>query len=190
MTFCRSPRVFASSVLKSWSRSTTDVGLRRRRAWRRRRARSLVSGRERERDVAVGDARQRGQPDHRLRALAQRRVGLLDLDLDRGLVVVGQLDRAHGADPPAADLHVVVLDELAGGLEEQRVLVAAAARGTAAGSRRAGRRGRAPAARSRRAALKPSQSSSSATFPLAPRLDGTGARTLPVRGGGTLSVVC
>ena len=84
-------------------------------------------GRERERDVAVGDARQRGEPDHGAGALAQRRVGLLDLDLDGCEVVVGELDRAHGADPPAADLHVVVLDELARRLEHERVLVAAAA---------------------------------------------------------------
>ena len=47
----------------------------------------------RDRDVAVRDARQRRQPDDRLRALAQRRVGLVDVDRDRRLVVGGQLDR-------------------------------------------------------------------------------------------------
>ena len=79
--------------------------------------------RRRQRDVAVGDARQRGQADHGLGALAQRRVGLLDLDPHAGAVVVGQRDRADRADPAAADLHVVALDELAGVLEHQVVLV-------------------------------------------------------------------
>ena len=86
-----------------------------------------VTGRRGQRDVAVGDAAQRREPDDRLRALPQRRVGLLDDDLDRRLVVVGQLDLAHRADAAAADLHVVVDDELAGALEQQRVLGAAGA---------------------------------------------------------------
>ena len=86
-----------------------------------------VAGRRGERHVAVGDARQRGEPDDRRGALAQRRVGLLHRDLDRGLVVLGQLDLAHRADAAAADLHVVVLDELARVLEQQRVLGAAVA---------------------------------------------------------------
>ena len=79
--------------------------------------------RRRERDVAVGDARQRGQADHGLGALAQRRVRLLDLDADARAVVVGERDRADRADAAAADLHVVVLDELARVLEHEVVLV-------------------------------------------------------------------
>ena len=63
----------------------------------------------RERDVAVGDARQRRQPDDRLRALAQRRVGLLDADPDRRLVVGRQLDLVDRADRAPADLDVVAL---------------------------------------------------------------------------------
>ena len=120
-TSWRSPRVFSSSVLKIWSRSTTG---RRRRGRQRRAVGQLLGavGRGRERDVAVRDARQRRQPDRRLRPLAQRRVRLLDPDLDRGLVVVGQLDRADRAHAPAADLHVVVGHELPGVLEQQRVL--------------------------------------------------------------------
>ena len=81
----------------------------------------------RQRDVAVGDARERGRPDQRRRPLVQRRVGLLDRDRDLGLVVVGQRDLADRADAPAADLHVVVLDELPGVLEAQLVGGAAVA---------------------------------------------------------------
>jgi hypothetical protein len=80
-----------------------------------------------ERDVAVGDARQRRQADRRVGARAQRRVGLLHADLDRRQVVGRQLDALDRADAPAADLHVVVGHELAGVLEQQRVLGAAAA---------------------------------------------------------------
>src|SRR3954452_15387636 len=79
-----------------------------------------------ERDVAVGDARERGQADHGLGALAQRRIGLLDLDVDARLVAVRQRDLADGADAAATDLHVVVLDELTGVLEHEVVLVRAA----------------------------------------------------------------
>ena len=78
----------------------------------------------RDRDVAVRDARQRREPDDRLRALAQRRVGLLDADADRRLVVVGQLDLVDRADRAPADLDVVAHDQLARVLEDQRVLVA------------------------------------------------------------------
>ncbi len=59
--------------------------------------------------------------------LAQRRVRLLDADLDGGEVVVGQLDRADRADAPAGDLDVVAAHELARVLEQQRVLGPAAA---------------------------------------------------------------
>ena len=55
------------------------------------------------------------------RALVQRREVVVDRDLDLGLVVVGQLDVADRADAAPADLHVVVLDELAGVLEAQAV---------------------------------------------------------------------
>jgi hypothetical protein len=51
----------------------------------------------------------------------QRRVVALHRDGDLGLVVVGEADLAHRADAPAADLHVVVLDQLAGVLEAQLV---------------------------------------------------------------------
>jgi hypothetical protein len=84
-------------------------------------------GAERQRDVAVGDARQRGEADRRLGAGVQRRVGLLDADRDAGEVVVGQLDLADRADPPAPDLDVVVAHQLAGVLEDQLVLVPAVA---------------------------------------------------------------
>ena len=126
MTSCRSPRVFSSMRVED----LVEVDDRRRLGEVQAGAfvQLLVGvGRQRQRDVAVGDARQRGEADDARGALAQRRVGLLDLDLDRREVVVGQLDRAHGADPPAGDLDVVVLDELARRLEQQRVLVPAAA---------------------------------------------------------------
>ena len=89
-----------SSVLKSWSRSTAVVVWACRVvAWSRQRPARVRPGRDR--DVAVGDARQRRQPDDRLRALAQRRVGLLDADPDRRLVVRGQLDRRAPCRPRA-----------------------------------------------------------------------------------------
>ena len=81
-TSARSPRVRSSSVLKIWSRSTTsvvaaDVSVAPSGS-------SFASpGAGVERDVAVGDARQRREPDDGLGALAQRRVRLLDGDLDR-----------------------------------------------------------------------------------------------------------
>ena len=78
-------------------------------------------------DVAVRDARQRGQADRRLRPLAQRRERLLDLHRDGRLVVVGQLDVGDRAHAAAADLDVVVAHELARVLEHERVLVTRAA---------------------------------------------------------------
>ncbi len=126
ITSARSPRVFSSSVLKIWSRSTTSVVA----CWVSvaPSSSSLASpSAGRQRDVAVGDAGQRRQPDHGARALAQRRVGLLHGDLDRRLVVVGQLDALDRADAAPADLHVVVDDELAGVLEQERVLRAGVA---------------------------------------------------------------
>ena len=134
----------SSSVLKSWSRSTTEVVVLRAAASRRRRARSASLGPGRERDVAVGDARQRGEPDRRLRALVQRRVRLLDRT-DRRLVVVGQHDVVDPRRRAAADLDVVVLHELARVLEHQLVLGARRSPSRTSASRRP--RARASAAR-------------------------------------------
>jgi hypothetical protein len=112
--------------LKSWSRST--IG--RRVGERQDRAVLELLGvvrAGRQRDVTVGDARQRRRADDRAGATAQRRELVRDLDVDLGLVVVGEVDLAHRADAASADLHVVVLDELARVLEAQLVarLVAA-----------------------------------------------------------------
>ena len=52
-----------------------------------------------------------------LRALVERLEVRVHLHLDLGLAVVGQLDRGDLADRLAADLHLVAVDELAGGLE-------------------------------------------------------------------------
>ena len=51
----------------------------------------------------------------------------IDGDLDLGLAVVGELDLVDGADRLAADQDLVALDELAAGLEQEPVLVAAVA---------------------------------------------------------------
>src|SRR5205807_9853986 len=53
--------------------------------------------------------------------------GVADRDLDTREVAVGQRDVLDGADRPAADLHVVALDQLAGVLEVDVVGLAAAA---------------------------------------------------------------
>ena len=126
MTRCRSLRAAGSSALNTWSRSTTSV-VEPAGSVASSSSSSALFGAGRERDVAVGDARQRGEPDDRGGALAQRRVGLLDLHADARAVVVGQRDLAHRADAAAADLHVVVLDELAGVLEHEVVPVDVAA---------------------------------------------------------------
>ena len=80
-------------------------------------------------DEAVRDRRERSRPDHEARSGRQRRVVLLDLELDLGLAVVGHLEVRHLADLHAAELDEVALHELPGvdeaGLE--RVAVAAAA---------------------------------------------------------------
>jgi len=52
---------------------------------------------------------------------------LFDFDVDLGEVVVAEADAFDRAGRGAADQHLVVGDELAGILEDQRVLVAAAA---------------------------------------------------------------
>ena len=97
----------------------------------RRPSSSLRSCRaRRERDVAVGDARQRGARGSRRgcpRAAARRAPATSISDRARGCRRSAR-SRVIGADPPAPDLHVVVLDELARGLEQQRVLVARARR--------------------------------------------------------------
>ena len=72
----------------------------------------------------VGDAGERGGTDRRRGALVQF---LFDADNDLGQVVVGQLDAFHRANRLAADQDLVVGHELAGVLEEQVVLVFAAA---------------------------------------------------------------
>jgi hypothetical protein len=77
-----------------------------------------------DRDVVVGDAGERGGADHRGRPFVQL---LFDFDVDFGQVVFGEADALHRAGGRAADQHLVVGHELAGVLEDQRVLVAAAA---------------------------------------------------------------
>ena len=126
MNSCRPLRVLGSKVLKSWSRSTIDVVLSCARTRALVELRGVVRA-GRERDVAVGHARERGGADERRRALVQGRELVPDRDLDRGLVVVGQRDRVHRADAPAPDLDVVALDDLARVGEAQLVLGAAAA---------------------------------------------------------------
>ena len=74
-----------------------------------------------ERDVAVGDSGEGGLADHRLGALVEL---LVDGDGDLGLAVLRQLDAVDGADRGAADQDLVVLDQLAAGLEDQVVVVA------------------------------------------------------------------
>ncbi len=78
----------------------------------------------RQRDVAVGDAGERGLADQRGRSLAQR---LVHRHLHRRLVVVGQVDRVDRAHPLARGQHLVAGDELAAGLEQECVAVAAVA---------------------------------------------------------------
>ena len=82
MTFWRSARVGASSVLTSWSRSMIVVVV----SWPSVALSSsfgpvLRAGRQR--DVAVGDAGERRRADDRLRALVQRGERLVDHDADR-----------------------------------------------------------------------------------------------------------
>ena len=52
---------------------------------------------------------------------------LVDADFDLGEVVVGEADFFDRADRVAADQHLVAIDELAGVLEDELVLVAAVA---------------------------------------------------------------
>ena len=72
----------------------------------------------------VGDAGERGGADHRGRAFVQL---LADFDVDFGQVFVAEVDAFDRADRRAADQDLVVGHQLAGVLEDERVLVAAAA---------------------------------------------------------------
>jgi hypothetical protein len=74
-------------------------------------------GGEREVDVAVRDARQRGLADDRLRAAAQRRVVVVDRHRDLGLAVGVRSICSTLPTGCAADLHEVALDQLRGVLE-------------------------------------------------------------------------
>ena len=75
-------------------------------------------------DVVVGDAGEGGGADRRGGAFVQL---LVDGDVDLGEVVVGEADAFHRAGRRAADQDLVVGHQLAGVLEDERVLVAAAA---------------------------------------------------------------
>src|SRR3954454_7017480 len=70
--------------------------------------------------VHVAPSRRGAALRHR-RALGRRREAAVDGDLDLGLVVVGQRDVADRSDAAPADLHVVVLEELARVLEAQAI---------------------------------------------------------------------
>ena len=72
----------------------------------------------------VGDPGERGGADRRRGALVQL---LFDFDVDFGEVVVAELDAFDRADRRAADQDLVVGHQLGGVLEDEGVLVAAAA---------------------------------------------------------------
>ncbi len=84
-------------------------GRRQRRA---RRKRGLVVGPRDQRDVAVGDARQRRHPHRGRGAFVQRCQRRVDVDRDQRLVVGGEGDVLDAPDRHAADLHLIALDEL------------------------------------------------------------------------------
>ena len=86
----------------------------------------FLLAREAEVDVAVGDAGERGLADGGERALAQRRVLLVDAEGQLGLAVGGEADVLDLAGRHAGDLHEVALDELRGVLEARLDLVAVA----------------------------------------------------------------
>ena len=123
MKSARPRRTGGGKVLKSWSMSTGVVVEERPSSAPSSSGRVAVRPGA-DRDVVVGDARERGGADHRRRALVQL---LFDFDLDLGQVVVGELDAFDRADRRAADQDLVVRHELAGVLENERVLVAAVA---------------------------------------------------------------
>ena len=86
----------------------------------------LVVAARLERQVAVGDARQRRRAKRHHAALVERRELVVDRDLDARARVVLQLDALDRARPGAADLHLVALHELAGVVERDVHAVAAA----------------------------------------------------------------
>ena len=125
ITPCRSLRAFGSSVLKSWSRSTAVVVCDvssvapsgERRGSRPGRARARRSG------WRCPTATSAGSPPACPRAAARR--APRRSTLIAAWLFVGELDRLAPCRPPAADLDVVALHQLAGVLEDQRVLVPA-----------------------------------------------------------------
>ena len=94
MTFCRPLRVFSSKRLKSWSRSTAVVVSCERDQPAVGDRLLRLAGRQLQVDVAVGHARQRCDADRGLRCRARSGARLVvDLELDLGRAVVGELDR-------------------------------------------------------------------------------------------------
>ena len=79
-----------------------------------------------ERQVAVGDARQRGCAQRHHASLVQRSDLVVDRDLDAGARVVLELDALDQPHRAAADLHLVALHELAGVVERDVHAIAAA----------------------------------------------------------------
>ena len=77
-----------------------------------------------DRDVAVGDPRERGGADHGGGPLVQ---GAIDRHLHLRLGAVGELDVVDRAHRFAADQHLVPLHQLATGLEDQLVVIATVA---------------------------------------------------------------
>jgi hypothetical protein len=123
-------RVSGSKVLKSWSRSTLDcvstAGIVPPSPMSR-----PLSAAQVQVDVAVGDAGQRALPHDGAGACAQRRVVLVDRDLDLRQAVVGEADVLDLPHLLAGDRDEVALDELAG-VDEPRgdaVALATPARG-------------------------------------------------------------
>ena len=117
MTFCERLARLRPEGVEELVEVDGEVVLLAARASPRRRARRVVGPRG-DRDVAVGDPRERGGADDGRRALVER---LVDRDRDLGLRVVGQGDAVDRADRLAGDEHLVAGDELAAVLEEQVV---------------------------------------------------------------------
>ena len=144
-------RLRVESVLKSWSRSTSETVS----AWVRVSPDvDLVPGRrvgrEGELDLATGDLRERGRADRGDRAAAERRVVLADRERDQRLALGAELDLLDGADRGAADDDLVAVDELARVLELGRDLVVLAAAAQQHDDER-----RPPIASATRAAMRP-----------------------------------
>jgi hypothetical protein len=79
-----------------------------------------------QRYITARDPRERPHPDAGVGALMERVEVRIELHLDLGLAILGQLDRGHLPDRLAADLDLVAVHELPSGLEGRldRVLVA------------------------------------------------------------------